>query len=626
MLAMFVSLRKRHMPRDTRKPDTMFQTFEASTSPHTGAERLKHLRNELARRGLDGFLVPRADAHQGENVAPADERLAWLTGFTGSAGLGLVLADKAGVEVDGRYRLQAIAQCDTTVFTPVHVPPATSGRWLAENAPEGAMIGYDPMLHTADQIKALDEVLAAKGAKLVKCQNESGAPDNPIDAIWADQPTRPAAPIVPHPLEFAGVASADKRAALAESLRTEGLAACVLSLPDSIAWLLNIRGADIARTPVMLAFAIAYDDESVDLFVEPARITPALAAHFGPAVRPIAPADLGAVLRALEAPVGVDMASAPVWISDQLEHPRPLTDPCRLPKARKNTAELAGLRAAHLRDGAAMAEFLFWLESTATKGDLTEIDVVTKLEAIRATSNQMTDISFETICGAGPNGAIIHYRVTEDTNRAVTPGELLLVDSGAQYLDGTTDITRTVAIGTAPPEAVAPFTRVLAGMIDMSRIRFPEGIAGAHLDVLARAALWVAGQDYDHGTGHGVGAYLGVHEGPHGLARRATTPIEAGVVLSNEPGYYREGAFGIRLENLMATLPAEAIEGGDRPMHGFETLTLAPIDRRLIDAALLNSAQLDWLNGYHARVLAEIGPLVSTACQSWLRDACAPIS
>ncbi|MEX0969149.1 MAG: aminopeptidase P family protein [Paracoccaceae bacterium] len=604
----------------------MFQTFEATTSPSTGAVRLKMLREELARRGLNGFLVPRADAHQGENVAPADERLAWLTGFTGSAGLGLVLADKAGVEVDGRYRLQAVAQCDSAAFTPVHVPPAASGSWLAEHAPRGAKIGYDPMLHTDEQIKALEAVLAPKAATLVKCQSATGTPDNPIDAIWADQPRRPAAPIVPHPLEFAGVPSADKRAALAEGLRKAGLAACVLSLPDSIAWLLNLRGADIARTPVVLAFAIAYDDEKVDLFVDPARITPALSDHFGPDIRPVAPGELGAVLHALDVPVGVDLASAPVWIADQLEHPRPYPDPCRLPKARKNPAELAGMRAAHLRDGAAMAEFLFWLDETAPKGGLTEIDVVTKLEAIRTSANQMTDISFETICGAGPNGAIIHYRVTKETNRAVNPGELLLVDSGAQYLDGTTDITRTVAIGTAPPEAIAPFTRVLAGLIDMSRLRFPEGIAGAHIDVLARAALWAAGQDYDHGTGHGVGAYLGVHEGPHGLARRAIAPIEAGVVLSNEPGYYREGAFGIRLENLMATTPALPVEGGDRPMHAFETITLAPIDRRLIEAALLNSAQRDWLNSYHARVLAEIGPLVSAACQTWLREACAPIS
>jgi len=603
----------------------MFQSFDATTSPSTGAARLAALRAELVRRGLDGFLVPRGDAHRGEDVAEADERLAWLTGFTGSAGLGVVLVQNAGVEVDGRYRLQAASQCDAAAFSPIHVPPAETGSWLAEHAPKNARIGYDPMLMTMDEVKALNEGLAASGVTLVKCQDDDGTPNNPIDAIWTNRPARPAAPIVAHPDAFSGQVSAEKRANLAAALRKAGLGACVLTLPDSIAWLLNIRGADIAHTPVVLSFAIAYDTGKVALFVDPPRIKPDLAQHLGPDITASAPSTFGASLRAQPFPVGVDLASAPVWVSDQLAQPRAFTDPCRLPKAIKNPAELAGMQAAHLRDGAAMAEFLFWLDETAPHGGLTEIDVVTKLEAIRAVANQMTDISFETICGAGPNGAIIHYRVTTETNRAVKPGELLLVDSGAQYLDGTTDITCTIAVGPVPPEAIAPFTRVLAGMIDISRMRFPAGIAGAHVDVLARAALWQAGQDYDHGTGHGVGAYLGVHEGPHGLSRRATAPLVAGVVLSNEPGYYRDGAFGIRIENLMTVTALQNIQGGDRPMHAFETLTLAPIDRRLIDSALLSTAQRHWLNDYHARVLATLHSLVSPACGTWLSQACAAL-
>lgn len=603
----------------------MFQTFDTTSNPANGAPRLMLLRAELVRRGLEGFIVPRGDAHQGENVAPCDERLAWLTGFTGSAGLGIVLPDAAAIEVDGRYRLQAATQCDPDVFTPVHVPPRASGDWLGTHVQNGAKIGYDPMLMTARAAEDLENLLAQHGAVAVKCQTKDGAPDNPIDAIWRNRPPRPAAPIIAHPAEFSGQPSGEKRAKLAQGLHDGKLRACVLTLPDSINWLLNIRGSDIAHTPVVLAFAILHDNASMDLFIDPARVDTALAAHLGPDIRLHGPEHFGPVLRELPGPVGIDFTSAPVWVADQLADPQHYTDPCRMAKAVKNAAELSGMRAAHLRDGAAMAEFLFWLDQTAPTGKLTEIDVVKQLEHTRASANQMTDISFETICGAGPNGAIIHYRVTNDTNRAVAPGQLLLVDSGAQYLDGTTDITRTVAIGPVDPAVIAPFTRVLCGMITMSMQRFPEGISGAHLDVLARVALWNAGQDYDHGTGHGVGAYLGVHEGPHGLSRRATAPLLPGVVVSNEPGYYRTGAFGIRIENLMAVTSPAQLPDGDRAMLGFETLTLAPIDRRLIDPALLSPDQLHWLNAYHARVKSEVTPWISPACANWLDQACAPL-
>jgi Xaa-Pro aminopeptidase len=405
----------------------------------------------------------------------------------------------------------------------------------------------------------------------------------------------------------------------------------VLTLPDSIAWLLNLRGADIPRTPVALAFAILHADGTAELFAEPARIGPETAAHLGPEVAVRPPANFGPRLDALRGRIVVDRASAPVWVSDRIRAAGAAEvvfapDPCALPKACKTPAEIAGARAAHLRDGAAMAEFLAWLDAEAPKGGLTEIAVVARLEDFRRAGGDLRDISFETICGAGPNGAIVHYRVSEATDRPVTPGEILLVDSGAQYLDGTTDVTRTVAIGPVRADAVRPFTLVLKGLIAMSRLRWPAGLAGREIDAVARTPLWAAGLDYDHGTGHGVGSYLGVHEGPAGLSRRSAEPIRPGMILSIEPGFYREGAFGIRIENLAVVREPETPEGGERPMLGWETLTLAPIDRRLIDAALLDPAERAWLDAYHARVLAELAPLVAPATADWLAAACAPLT
>ena len=404
----------------------------------------------------------------------------------------------------------------------------------------------------------------------------------------------------------------------------------MLTLPDSIAWLLNVRGSDIARTPVPLAFAILHAGGRVELFTDPAKADDALRAHLGPDVAIMAPEAFGPGLDALRGRVAVDRASAPAWVSDRIAATGAAEvvwerDPCILPKACKTEAEIAGARAAHLRDGAAMAEFLAWLDLTAPEGGLTEIDVVKKLEATRAATGQLRDISFETICGAGPDGAIVHYRVTEATNRPVRPGELLLVDSGGQYADGTTDITRTVPVGPVPPEAVRPFTLVLKGLIAMSRLRWPEGLAGRDIDAVARTALWRAGMDYDHGTGHGIGSYLGVHEGPQSLSRRGLEPLLPGMILSIEPGYYREGAFGIRIENLAVVRPPEVPEGGDRPMLGFETLTLAPIDRRLVDRGLLEPDERAWLDAYHARVAETLAPLVEPETARWLRAACQPL-
>lgn len=601
----------------------MLQDFARRTTPETGAARVAALREAMAAAGVDAFLVPRADAHQGENVAPRDERLAWLTGFTGSAGFAIVARDRAVVFVDGRYRLQVQGQVDGGVFEVRRIPDDTAADWLVEALPRGGRVAYDPWLHTAREIADLGEKLGHRQLGLAPIANL-------VDSVWPDQPAPPARPVVPHPEALAGRSSAEKRGEIARDLTARDLAAAVLTLPDSIAWLLNVRGSDIARTPVPLAFAILHADARVDLFTDPGKLGPETRAALGPEVRVAPEAAFAPALDALRGRVAVDPATAPVAVLDRLDaapvaEPVRERDPCILPKAQKTEAELAGTRAAHLRDGAAVAEFLAWLALTAPEGGLTEIDVVRRLEETRAATGALKDISFETICGAGPNGAIVHYRVTEASNRAVAPGELLLIDSGAQYLDGTTDITRTVAIGPVPPEAVRPFTLVLKGMIAMSRARWPRGLAGRDIDALARTALWQAGLDYDHGTGHGVGAYLGVHEGPQNLSRRGIEPLLPGMILSVEPGYYRDGAFGIRTENLVVVRSPETPEGGDRPMLGFETLTLAPIDRRLVDATLLNAGERGWLDAYHARVHAALAPLVDPETARWLAAACAPL-
>ncbi|MEM1387368.1 MAG: M24B family metallopeptidase, partial [Pseudomonadota bacterium] len=496
----------------------MFQSFDATASPDQGPPRLDALRGEINGAGLDGFLVPRADWHQGEYVAPCDERLSWLTGFTGSAGFCAVLRDQAGVFVDGRYRVQVKAQV-APVFTPVDWPETSLGAWLKTALPDGGRVGFDPWLHSVKELKTLRETLQGTAITLT-------ASDNLIDRIRLDQPTRPNAAAKVYPADLAGKSDSDKRAEIAERLREDSHKAAVLTLPDSIAWLLNIRGADIERIPIAQAFAILHDDGSVALFSDPEKFE---GLALDPAVS-VAPWDaFTPALAALTGPVRLDPASAPVAVAQALEEAEvaiaEADDPCILPKACKNPAEIAATKAAHLRDGAAMCEFLAWLdeEARALSHDpghsLTEIDAVQALEGFRRATNALEDISFDTISGAGPNGAIVHYRVTRDTNRALQPGELLLVDSGGQYVDGTTDITRTIAIG--PPSQMhrTCFTQVLKGMIGLSTLRWPVGRSGRDLDVIARAALWRAGRDYDHGTGHGVGVFLSVHEGPQRIAR-----------------------------------------------------------------------------------------------------------
>ncbi|MBS1303803.1 aminopeptidase P family protein [Loktanella sp. SALINAS62] len=596
----------------------MFQTFTASSDPASGPDRLASLRTRLAEQDLDGVLVPRTDRWQGEYVAACDERLAWLTGFTGSAGFAAVLADVAGVFIDGRYRLQVRDQT-ADVFTPVNWPETKLSDWLIKHLPNGGTVAYDPWLHTVSTIEDLTGTLADSGIDLRATANQ-------IDPIWTDRPARPGAPYFAQQLEFTGASHAQKRARLSADMNRGHW---VITLPDSIAWLLNIRGADIPRNPVPQAYAILHCDGTVDLFA-PAEKCADIATHLGEDVTIQDPDSFEVALTTLDGPVRIDPDVCPDAIAAILADAEcdvvHGTDPCIMPKACKTPTEIAGSRTAHRRDGAAMVRFLAWLDQTAPHGHLTEIDVVQQLESFRRETGALRDISFETICGAGSHGAIVHYRVTEDTNRPVQSGELLLVDSGGQYVDGTTDITRTVIIGEPTSEHRDRYTRVLQGMIAVSKLRFPVGLSGQHLDALARAPLWAAGLDFDHGTGHGVGSYLSVHEGPQGISRRSKVTLKSGMILSNEPGYYREGAYGIRIENLIVCHDAGPLDGGDdRPMLTFETLTHVPLARRLIDTSLLSQTELDWINDYHADTLRIIGPLLEGAARDWLDIACHPL-
>ncbi len=596
----------------------MFQSFDVTAHPEQGPPRLKALRAELNAEGLDGFLIPRADAHQGEYVAAHDERLAWLTGFTGSAGFCAALKDVAGVFTDGRYRTQVKAQV-AAEYAPVPWPEINLADWLIEQLPQGGRVGFDPWLHTPGQIDQIEKKLAGTGIDMQRCANL-------VDQIWADQPALPMEPAKIHPLEFAGESHADKRNRLGETLKEAGHAAAVITLPDSICWLLNIRGADIPRNPVVHGFAILHDSGKVDLFMAALKLD-GLADHLGPDVTVHMPEAFLPALEALQGPVRLDKSTVPVIVADTLDARVVWGDePCALPKACKNEAEIAGSIQAHLRDGAALCELLAWLDAQAP-GTLRETQVVSQLEAARRRDNALQDISFETIAGTGPNGAIMHYRVTEETDSTLEDGHLIVLDSGGQYLDGTTDITRTVPIGTPPREAQQAFTRVLAGMIGMSRLRWPVGLAGRDIEMIGRMPLWQAGQDFDHGLGHGVGAYLSVHEGPQRLSKISHVPFEPGMILSNEPGYYREGAFGIRIENLLVVRAAPDLPGGDahRKMLHWETLSFAPIDRRLILAEQLDQPSRDWLNAYHAAVAEKIGPRLSPAAKTWLDAAIAPI-
>lgn len=603
----------------------MKQNFDVKGGPQIGRSNLPKLRAELKRQDLDGFYVPHEDEYQNEYLPDANERLAWVSGFSGSFGSALILMDRAALFVDGRYTIQAVDQTDHALFERVAVPDPGPFGWLAKQKLSGRTIGYDPALMTPNDVEAFSAAAKKAGAKIEAVSN------NPIDQAWTDRPPQPLEPVTPHSIEFSGQDADKKRTIVAERLADLGADAVVLTAPASIAWLFNIRGGDVACSPLPLARAILHRDGSAALFMAPEKETPDLRTHLGNKVTLASMESLPAELQALNGKsVCLDPATASAWFFQTLDEAGAqivrAQDPVLVPKACKNATELAGTAAAHRRDGAAVTRFLHWLDTEAQSGNVTEIDAALKLLDFRSVDASMKDMSFETISGAGPNGALPHYRVSSASNRPLERGSLYLVDSGGQYPDGTTDITRTVAIGEPSAEMKRHYTLVLKGHIAMDRVRFPEGTTGTHLDILARHALWQAGCDYDHGTGHGVGVYLGVHEGPQRIAKAwNATPLMPGMIVSNEPGYYKEGAYGIRIENLQYVTPAEEIEGGDRPMLGFECLTFAPLARDLIDLDLLTADERDWVDDYHQRVLSEIAPLIDGEAADWLQQACAPL-
>jgi Xaa-Pro aminopeptidase len=601
----------------------MRQTFDVATDPSFGSRHLPRLREEMARQGLDGFLVPHEDEHQNEYLPAANDRLAWLTGFTGSAGAAVVLKDRAAVFVDGRYVLQVRDQVDETLFEIRDLVEGGVPAYLESAPAKGAVLGYDPRLHSPDDLARLKTAAERAGAALKPVD------ENPLDRAWgAERPPQPQAGVVPYPVEYAGEDSASKRARIGESM---GADAAVVTAAPSIAWLFNVRGGDVKRAPMPLGQAILNKDGSARLFLDPAKVTEDLPAWLGNSVTLETPDALPEALDALAGKaVLVDPAQSSAWYFDRLSAAGAKVvrgmDPCALPRAAKNPVEVQGARDAHLEDAVAMARFLHWVATEAQERLPDEIEIATKLESIRDRSSKLKDISFDTIAAAGPNGAHCHYHPTVKSTRPTERGSLLLVDSGGQYLGGTTDITRTMAVGEPTAEHRRNFTLVLKGHIALSRIRFPAGTTGHALDALARAPLWMAGLDYDHGTGHGVGSYLSVHEGPHRISKAPNNvALKPGMIVSNEPGYYKAGEYGIRIENLQVVTEASEIAGGERPMLGFETLTLAPIDRALVEPDLLDPVERDWLNAYHARVLSNVAPRVEPEVRAWLEQACAPI-
>jgi Xaa-Pro aminopeptidase len=590
-------------------------------------DRIARLRRWLRERRLTGFVVPRADAHQGETVAPCSERLRWLSGFSGSAGNAVVLAREAALFVDGRYTLQAAAEVDGALFAIRHATAEPMASWIAQHLPRRGRLGYDPWLHTPRQVDALVLACAQAGGRAVAVEA------NPIDALWDDRPAEPIAPVVLHPERYAGATAREKCRDIGAVLKRDRQAAAVLSAPDSIAWLLNVRGGDLAFSPVVLSFAIIDHDGGVVWFVDQRKLTPAVVDALGDGIEPASPDSFAAALDRLAAAgarVRIDPDGTPDWVVRRLRRGGGQVvaegDPCVLAKAVKNPVEQDGLRAAHVRDGAALCRFLAWLARTVVDRPVGEIEAAEWLQDARATNPLFRGLSFRTISAAGPNGAIVHYQPSAATSRILESGSLYLVDSGAQYLDGTTDVTRTVAIGTPTAEMRQRFTLVLKGHIALATVRFPKDTSGSQLDAFARRALWSHGLDYDHGTGHGVGCYLNVHEGPQRISKLPNrTPLQPGMLVSNEPGYYRAGAYGIRIENLVLVVPIPAPADAEQPLFGFETLTLAPIDRTLIEPSLLEAAEIAWVDTYHHRVCAKLAPLLDPEARTWLEAATTPL-
>jgi len=605
--------------------EARFQSFDDSSERAQSAARVAELRSELKRRGLDGFLVPRADRQQNEYLPASEERLAWLTGFTGSAGAAVVLAGRAALFVDGRYSVQAATQVDGKVFSIEHLVEHPPEQWLEQNLSKSARLGYDPWLHTSDQVEKLRKACASAGAELVAVDS------NPIDALWRDRPAPPAGAATLREPKLAGEAAPDKLKRIRGELKKIRADALLVSDPQNVAWAFNIRGADVTHTPLALAFALIPQDGRPSLYIEAAKldnqVRHALEEFTDVRVPEVLARDLG---RLNSKTVRLDQASASDaltrLLTDAGGKPQRGADPIALLKATKNHAEIVGSRAAHKRDGVAMARFLAWFDKQAPSSKLTEIDAVAALESFRRDTGALKDISFPTIAGAGPNGAIVHYRVTRASNRRIGTNDLFLIDSGAQYEDGTTDITRTVIVGEPSEEMRDRFTRVLKGHIAIATAVFPENTSGAQLDPLARTTLWQAGLDFDHGTGHGVGSYLSVHEGPARISKLGTVALRRGMILSNEPGYYKTAAYGIRIENLILVIAAPEPVGAEKPLNAFETLTLAPIDRRLIETRMLTTKERVWLDSYHARVHEVIGPLVDKPTRTWLAAATRSLS
>jgi Xaa-Pro aminopeptidase len=611
------------MSEVTRMFEAKFQTFNDEGDRTQSAARLSALRAELKRQGLDAFIFSRADEHQNEYVPPSEERVAWLTGFTGSAAIVAVLAEKAALFTDGRYTLQAKDQIDGKLFTIEHMVEKPAGKWLGENLPAGAVLGYDPWRTTAEGVERLEKAAKEAGSRLVAVK------ENPVDKIWTDRPSPPLTPVVLHGAQFSGEDAASKIVRIREVLAKEKIGAAVLSDPASVAWTFNIRGGDVAHTPLPLSWAILPREGEPQLFVDSRKLSNEVRDALGKLADVREPRELEVELHeaARGKSVRLDSATAPAKLAGIVEAAGGSiskgADPVTNLKAVKNETEIAGMRAAHKRDGVALTRYLAWLDREAPGGNVSEIDAVAALETFRRDTGALKDISFPTISGAGPNGAIVHYRVTKATNRNLASGELFLVDSGAQYEDGTTDVTRTVTIGAPSQEMRERFTLVLKGHIAVARATFPEGTTGAQLDPFARRALWEAGLDFDHGTGHGVGSYLSVHEGPARISKLGNAALVAGMILSNEPGYYKSGAYGIRIENLL--LVENRKQGIEKPLLGFETLTFAPIDLRLVEPALLAFEEIAWLNGYHAAVREKIGSELAAVERDWLEQATAPL-
>ena len=604
-----------------------FQTFDEVPDPAAAAPRIAALRAELKRRGLDGFVLPRADQHQNEYVPESEERLAFLTGFTGSAGFLIVLSDKAILFTDGRYTLQAREQTDPAIFTIVNIVETAPSAWIEQNLSAGTRLGYDPWLHTAEGAEKLSKACTKIGATLVPVE------PNPVDEIWTDRPAPPLGQVVLHDLRHAGMATKDKLQQVIAEIGKQRADALVVSDPHNIAWLFNIRGSDVAHTPLPLSFGIVPKEGRPSIYIDGRKLSNAVRDRLEETADVREPDALTGEIEKLgnaKAAILLDQATAADALVKQAEQAGGkvvrVADPITAMKAVKNATEITGAHHAQQRDGAAMARFLAWFDREAPQGQLTEIRAVEALETFRRESGALKDVSFPSISGAGPNGAIVHYRVTRNTNRPIKSGELFLIDSGGQYEDGTTDITRTIAVGTPTDEMRTRFTQVLRGHIAVARAIFPDGVSGAQLDTLARQYLWQSGVDFEHGTGHGVGSYLSVHEGPARISKLGSVPLKRGMILSNEPGYYKAGGFGIRIENLILVIAAPEIAGAEKTMNAFETITLAPIDRRLIDVNLMTSEEVAWLDSYHARVAETVAPLVDKDTEAWLRQATRPLA